>query len=150
MALPCLHDIAVPIKPAWLPAHSRHGAAARCGKISAHDRGRIFVKGIVAFLLFTQLMAALAVLAAARLRKALKAPGVAPARCLVIALQLWLPMAAAFVLIMNVVLAHWTLPALLAVPLLVLALLLPGVALAWLLLQRAVRRASRRPLPVPA
>ncbi|WP_157270759.1 hypothetical protein [Azohydromonas aeria] len=106
------------------------------------------MKGIVAFLLFTQLMAALAVLAAAKLRKLLNAPGVAPVRCLVIALQLWLPTAGAFVLIMNVALERWTLHPLLAVPLLVLALLLPGVALAWLLLHRASRRADRS-LPMP-
>lgn len=101
------------------------------------------MKGIVAFLLFTQLMAALAVLAAAKLRRALNAPGVTPRRGMVIALQLWLPTALSFVLVMNVVLERWTLPPLLAVPLLVLALLLPGIALAWLLLHRASRRTGR-------
>lgn len=107
------------------------------------------MKGIVAFLLFTQLMAALAVLAAVKLRKALNAPGVTPWRCVVIALQLWLPTALAFVLIMNVGLERWALQPLLAVPLLVLALLLPGIALSWLLLHRASRRAARL-TPVPA
>ena len=101
------------------------------------------MKGIVAFLLFTQLMAAVAVLAAARLRKALGAPGVTPRQFLVIALQLWLPTAVTFVLMMNVALENWELRLLLAVPVLLLALLVPGMAIASLLLRRASRRAAR-------
>lgn len=107
------------------------------------------MKGIVAFLLFTQLMAAAAVLAAAKLRKALDAPGVTPRQCLVVTLQLWLPTALTFVLMMNVVLEKWALRPLLAVPVLLLALLVPGMALAAVLLRRASRRTSRG-LPVAA
>ena len=107
------------------------------------------MKGIVAFMLFTQLMAAVAVLAAASLRRALSAPGVGPWRCMVIALQLWLPTAVTFVLMMNLVLERWPLRPLLAVPVLLLALLAPGVVLAWLLLHRASRRPSRL-MPVAA
>lgn len=101
------------------------------------------MKGIVAFLLFTQLMAAVAVLAAARLRKALGAPGVTPRQFPVIALQLWLPTAVTFVLMMNVALENWELRPLLAIPVLLLALLVPGMAIASLLLRRASRRAAR-------
>ena len=101
------------------------------------------MKGLVAFVLFTQLMAAASVLAALKLRKALDAPGVTPRQFLVIALQMWLPTAATFVLVMNVALERWEMRPLLAIPVLLLALLVPGVAIASLLLRRASRRAGR-------
>jgi hypothetical protein len=101
------------------------------------------MKGLVAFVLFTQLMAAASVLAALKLRKALGAPGVPPRQFMVIALQMWLPTAVTFVLVMNVALERWELRPLLAIPVLLLALLVPGVAIACLLLRRASRRARR-------
>jgi hypothetical protein len=101
------------------------------------------VKGLVTFVLFTQLMAAAAVLAAVKLRKALGAPGVTPRQFLVIALQMWLPTAVTFVLVMNVALEKWELRPMLAIPVLLLALLVPGVAIASLLLRRANRRTQR-------
>jgi hypothetical protein len=99
--------------------------------------------GLVAFVLFTQLVAIAAVLAAAKLRGALGAPGVTTRQFVVIALQMWLPTAIMFVLVMNVALEKWELHPLLAVAVLLLALLLPGVAIASLLLRRASRRAGR-------
>lgn len=101
------------------------------------------MKGLVAFVLFTQLMAIAAVLAAVKLRAALGAPGVTTKQFVVIALQLWLPTALMFVLVMNVALERWDLRPLLAIPVLLLALLVPGVAIAGLLLQRASRRAGK-------
>jgi hypothetical protein len=101
------------------------------------------VKGLVAFVLFTQLMATAAVLVAAKLRQALGAPGVTPRQFLVIALQLWLPTAVTLVLVMNVALEKWELRPVLAIPVLLVALLLPGMAIASLLLRRASRRPGR-------
>jgi hypothetical protein len=98
------------------------------------------MKGLAAFVLFTQLVAIAAVLAAAKLRAALGAPGVTARQFVVIALQLWLPTALMFVLVMNVALEKWELRPLLAIPVLLLALLIPGVAVASLLLRRASRR----------
>ena len=66
-----------------------------------------------------------------------------PRQFLVVALQLWLPTAVTFVLMMNVALENWELRPLLAVPVLLLALLVPGMAIASLLLRRASRRAAR-------
>ena len=88
------------------------------------------MKGIVAFVLFAQLMAAASVLAAVRLRKALGAPGVTPGQFLVISLLMWLPTALTFVLVMNVVLEKWPLRPLLAIPVLLASLLVPGMAIA--------------------
>lgn len=101
------------------------------------------MKGLVAFVLFTQLAAIAAVLAAAKLRGALGAPGVTTRQFMVIALQMWLPTAITFVLVMNVALEKWELRPLLAIPVLLLALLVPGVAVASLLLRRASRRTGR-------
>jgi hypothetical protein len=103
------------------------------------------VKGIVAFVLFAQLMAAASVLAAVKLRRALGAPGVTPGQFLVISLQLWLPTAAAFVFVMNVVLEKWALRPLLALPVLLLSLLVPGMVVAALLLRRVQRRTPMQP-----
>lgn len=100
------------------------------------------MKGIVAFVLFAQLMAAASVLAAVRLRQALGAPGVTPLQFLVISLQMWLPTAIAFVFVMNVVLEKWELRPLLAIPVLLVSLLVPGVAIAVLLVRRVQRRAK--------
>ena len=99
------------------------------------------MKGIVAFVLFAQLMAAASVLAAVRLRQALGAPGVTPLQFLVISLQMWLPTAIAFVFVMNVVLEKWELRPLLAIPVLLVSMLVPGVAIAVLLVRRVQRRA---------
>lgn len=101
------------------------------------------MKGIVAFVLFAQLMAVASVLAAAKLRRALGAPGVSPGSFLLISLQLWLPTALAFVFVMNVVLERWPLRPLLAIPVLLASLLVPGAAIALLLLRRVQRRAAR-------
>ncbi|WP_028998998.1 hypothetical protein [Azohydromonas australica] len=101
------------------------------------------MKGLIAFVLFTQLMAIAAVLAAAKLRTALGAPGVTTRQFVVIALQLWLPTAIMFVLVMNVALENLELRPLLAIPVLLVALLVPGVAIASLLLRRASRRVGR-------
>ncbi|WP_298231297.1 hypothetical protein [uncultured Azohydromonas sp.] len=105
------------------------------------------MKGIVAFVLFAQLMAAASVLAAVKLRQALGAPGVTPLQFLVMSLQMWLPTAIAFVFVMNVVLEKWELRPLLAIPVLLVSLLVPGVAIAALLVRRVQRRARpARPL----
>jgi hypothetical protein len=105
------------------------------------------LKGIVAFALFAQLMAMASVLAAAKLRKALGTPGVTPGQFLIISLQLWLPTALTFVFVMNVVLEKWELRPLLAIPVLLVSLLVPGMTIAALLLRRVQRRAApARPL----
>jgi hypothetical protein len=101
------------------------------------------MKGLVAFVLFTQLMAAASALAALKLRTALGAPGVTPRRFALITVQMWLPTAITFVLVMTVALEKWELRPLLAIPVLLLALLIPGVAIASLLLRRVSRRAQR-------
>jgi hypothetical protein len=88
-------------------------------------------------------MAAAAVLAAVRMRRALGAPGVTPRQFLVTALQMWLPMAILFVLTTNVLLEKWEMRPLLMIPVLLLALLVPGATIAGLLLRRAIRRARR-------
>ena len=87
------------------------------------------MKGLVAFVLFTQLVAIAAVLAAAKLRGALGGSGVTTRQFVVIALQLWLPTAIMFALVMNVALEKWELRPMLAIPVLLLALLVPGVAI---------------------
>jgi hypothetical protein len=117
-------------------------APARMGKSPARGLEET-VKGLVAFVLFTQLMAAAAVLAAAKLRQALGAPDVRPKQFLLIAVQMWLPTAVTFVFMMNVALEKWELRPLLAIPVLLLALLVPGVAIAGLLLRRASRHAGQ-------
>ncbi|MDZ5455018.1 hypothetical protein [Azohydromonas lata] len=101
------------------------------------------MKGLVAFVLFTQMMATAAVLAALKLRTALGAPGVTSRQFVLIAAAMWLPTAITFVLVMNVALEKWALRPLPAIPVLLLALLVPGVAIASLLLRRASRRAQR-------
>jgi hypothetical protein len=121
-----------------------HGfEALRAWKNQRPCAGEETMKGLVAFVLFTQLAAIAAVLAAAKLRGALGAPGVTTRQFMVIALQMWLPTAITFVLVMNVALEKWELRPLLAIPVLLLALLVPGVAVASLLLRRASRRTGR-------
>jgi hypothetical protein len=61
----------------------------------------------------------------------------------VIALQLWLPTATMFMLVMNMALESWGLRPLLAILVRLLALLVPGFATASLLLRRASRHAGR-------
>lgn len=109
----------------------------RGGSHAGTSKERI-LKGIVAFVLFTQLMAVAAVLAAASMRRALGAHGVTPRKFLVTALQTWLPTAIQFVLTMNALLEKWAMHPLLAIPMLLLALLVLGIVHAWWLLSRSV------------